>query len=333
MRPTETALFVVLSLGQEADKNLMRNRAEQQRDGQRTTDFMELNRVFTVEEFARHLGGQKSLAEYRVRYYLRQRRLKRLANGVYATVPIGVDPESYEPDAFLAAVAIRPDAVFAYHSALDLLGQGHSIWWTCTVCTARRRSPVILGRSTVKFLSHPSAARPRARARSLRGKGSALWTTEVSRGGRTLRVTTPERTLVDGFRELSLVGGLDELVESMGGFATLQPEALKEILRAYENRRLWAAVGWYLQRRLKSLFLDAAILKDFQKNRPRTRVYLVPGQRGGVLARDWNLVVPEHLQRGGRSVADDDGDDAPGAGAATASRAAADGDSGDDDGA
>ena len=304
MSPTETAPFVVLSLGEETDKNPMRNHVEQQRDSQRTTDFMEMNRVFTVQEFARHLGGRKSLAEYRVRYYLRQGRLKRLANGVYATVPVGVDAESFEPDAFLAAAAIRPDAVFAYHSALDLLGQGHSVWWTCTVCTARRRSPVVLGRTTIKFLSHPPAARPRTRAPSSRGKGKALWATEVSRGGRTLQVTTPERTLVDGLRELSLVGGLDELVESMDGFATLRPDALKEILRAYDNRRLWAAVGWYLQRRRKSLFLDASILKDFQKHRPQTRVYLVPGQRGGVLARDWNLLVAEHLQRSGRGDGD-----------------------------
>jgi hypothetical protein len=112
-------------------------------------------------------------------------------------------------------------------------------------------------------------------------------------------VTTPERTLVDGFRDLSLVGGLDELVESMDGFATIESEALKGILRAYDNRRLWASVGWYLQRRLKSLFLDASILKDFQKHRPRTRVYIVPGQRGGGVVKDWNLVVPEHLQRNG----------------------------------
>jgi len=275
----------------------MKQRAEQQRDAQRTTDFMELNRVFTVEEFARHLGGEKSLAEYRVRYYLQQGRLKRLANGVYATVPVGVAPESYEPDAFLAAAAIRPDAVFAYHSALDLLGQGHSVWWTCTVCTARRRSPVVVGRTTIKFLSHPQGARLRTGALSSRGETGVPWTTEVSRGGRTLRVTTPERTLVDGLRELSLVGGLDELVESMDGFATLNLDALKEILRAYNIRRLWAAVGWYLQRRLKDLFLDASILGDFQKHRPRTRVYLVPGQRGGMLARDWNLIVPAHLLR------------------------------------
>lgn len=283
----------------------MRNHAEQQREGQRTAEFMELNPVFTVEEFARHLGSEKKLAEYRVRYYLRQGRLKRLANGVYATVPAGVDPETFEPDVFLVATAIRPDAVFAYHSALDLLGQGHSVWWTCTVCTARRRSPVVLGRSTIRFLSHPPAARPRARTASSRRKGSGPWTTEVSRGGRTLRVTTPERTLVDGFRELSLVGGVDELVESMDGFATLKPEALRDVLRAYSNRRLWAAVGWYLERRLKSLFLDRAVLREFKKNRPRTRVYLVPGQRGGVVARGWNLVVPEHLQRNTRG--EDDG--------------------------
>jgi len=104
---------------------------------------------------------------------------------------------------------------------------------------------------------------------------------------------------VDGFRELSLVGGVDELVESMDGFATLKPEELQDVLRAYGNRRLWAAVGWYLQRRLKSLFLNESVLRDFKKNLPRTRIYLVPGQRGGVLARDWNLVVPEHLYRNG----------------------------------
>ena len=205
-------------------------------------------------------------------------------------------PQSYEPDAFLTAAAIRPDAVFAYHSALDLHGQGHSVWWTCTVCTARRRSPVVLGRTTIKFLSKPPATRPRTGVMSSPGEASAPWTTEVSRGGRTLRVTTPERTLVDGFRELSLEGGLDELVESMDGFASLKPDALKEIPRAYDYRRLWATVGWYLQRRLKDLFLDASILGEFQKHRPRTRVYLVPGQRGGVLVRDWNLIVPAHRQ-------------------------------------
>ena len=283
----------------------MTKRSERQQEGQRTTEFMAMNRVFTVNELARYLGGEKSLAQYRIRYHLSQNRLKRLANGVYATVPIGVDPETSEPDVFLAANAIRSDATFAYHSALDLLGQGHSVWWTCTVCTDRPRSRVALGRNTIKFLTRPAAVRERAQSASAQEKAGGLWTTDVSRGGRTLRVTTPERTLVDGFRKLSLVGGLDELVESMDGFATLGPELLSDVLRAYDNKRLWAAVGWYLQRRLNSLFLDESILGEFKANRPSTRVYLVPGQRGGLVAKDWNLVVPEHLQRAARG--DDSG--------------------------
>jgi len=55
----------------------MKNRAKQQQGFQRSTEFLELNRIFKVEEFARHLGGEKNLAEYRVRYYLKQGRLKR----------------------------------------------------------------------------------------------------------------------------------------------------------------------------------------------------------------------------------------------------------------
>lgn len=275
----------------------MTNRDERQKQKRRSAEFMAVNRVFTLDEFARHLQSTRNLAQYRVRYFLRQKRLKRLANGVYATVPVGVAPEEFEPDVYLAAAVIRPDAVFAYHSALDLLGQGHSVWWTCTVCTTRPRSPVILGRNTIKFLKHPPAIRRRAQSTSSRRGAGRLWTTEVTRGGRALLVTTPERTLVDGFRELSLVGGLDELVDSVDGFSTLNPKSLKEVLSAYDSKRLWAAVGWYLQRRLESLFLNEAILGEFKANRPGTRVYLVPGQRGGVVAREWNLVVPENLQR------------------------------------
>ncbi|MBD3349727.1 MAG: hypothetical protein GF400_11110 [Candidatus Eisenbacteria bacterium] len=162
-----------------------------------------MNQVFALDELAEHLGGEKRLAKYRIRYHLSQNRLKRLANGVYATVPAGADAETFEPDVFLAAAAIRPDAVFVYHSAFDLLGQGHSAWWTCTVCTDRPRAPVALGRNTIKSLTRPPAVRKQ----------------------------------------------------------------------------------------------DESVLEEFKANRPSSRVYLVPGQRGGVMAREWNLVVPEHLQR------------------------------------
>lgn len=273
----------------------MVNVVRQQPENQRTAEFLALNRVFTLDEFAHHLGGEFNLAQYRVRYHLRQGRIKRLANGVYATVPFGVGVDTFEPDVFLVAAAIRKDAIFSYHSALDLLGQGHSVWWTCTVCTGNPRPPVRVGRNTIKFLSRPRPIEKLEQEARANPPEGWPWTTEVSRGGRRLVVTTPERTLVDGFRELSLVGGLDELVESMDGFATLSPERLRQLLQTHGNRRLWAAVGWYLQRRLRDFFLTESVLDQFRAHRPRSRAYLVPGQRGGVLAREWNLLVPEHL--------------------------------------
>ena len=83
----------------------MTTRPERQQESQQTTGFMARNRVFTLDELARYLVGGKSLAKYRIRYHVRQKRLKRLANGVYATVPTGVDPETFEADVFLAAMA------------------------------------------------------------------------------------------------------------------------------------------------------------------------------------------------------------------------------------
>ena len=44
---------------------------------------------------------------------------------------------------------------------------------------------------------------------------------DVHYRGQTLRVTGRERTLVNGFRQPRFVGGLDDLVESVGGFGTL----------------------------------------------------------------------------------------------------------------
>ena len=65
--------------------------------------------------------------------------------------------------------------------------------------------------------------------------------------GKLLQTTGPERTLIEGFRRLTEVGGLQELVNSASGFAVLDLELLQEILLCYDIANLWAAVGWFLE--------------------------------------------------------------------------------------
>jgi len=223
--------------------------------------------------------------------HLEAGRLKLVARGVYAVVPAGVEAGGFHPDPFLVAAAVRPDGVFSHHGALELLGAAHTAWNECTVFTAKRRRPLKVGGVTVQFLEHPL---------TLRGNESADFATrKVERRGRLLRVTGPERTLVECFNRPDLAGGLEELVVSAGGFPTLELRLLKDVLERYGVAKLWGAVGWFLEQHQRAFEVNSFYLLELEKRRTSTPQYLAAGARGGTLVARWNLIVPEALLRQG----------------------------------
>src|SRR5260221_12953039 len=60
-------------------------------------------------------------------YHQKQGHIFRLRQGLYASIPSGMEVESYPIDSFLIASRLTPDAVLAYHTALSYLGVAHSI--------------------------------------------------------------------------------------------------------------------------------------------------------------------------------------------------------------
>jgi predicted transcriptional regulator of viral defense system len=258
-----------------------------------TEEFLATHAVFTLNEAERRLrpnGGRSAVLE-RLKYALSRGRIKPVIRGVYATVPRGTDPDAFQPDPYVAAAAVREDAVFCYHSALDLLGASYSVWQQVTVYTARRRSPVTLDGVSLRFLSHPV---PLKRA----GK-SDLGLRTLQRAGTSLRVTGPERTLVEGFRTPRLVGGVAEFVASVSGFPVLDFDLLLRVLRAYDERVLWGAVGWFLETHRERFFVEDALLARFEGSVPRSPQYVEPAARGGRLVSRWNVIVPETVASSG----------------------------------
>lgn len=257
-----------------------------------TPRFLQSHPVFTLDEAHRALhppGGKKATLE-RLKYHQSKGRLKLIAREVYATTPPDLAPERFQPDAFLVAAALRSDALFSHHSALELLGAAHSEWRLVTACTRSRRAPVRFDGQEVRFLDHPPGLRRAGR--------EDLGTREVARRNRTLRTTGPERTLVDGFRQPHLAGGVDELVESAAGFAVLDLDLLQELLELYDTKNLWAAVGWFLERYRHTFYVDDDILVRFEQRRPRSPQYFLRSERGGTLISRWNLIVPDSFTRG-----------------------------------
>lgn len=255
----------------------------------KTTDFFATHPVFSLDAAAEALapGGKRSGVVDRLKYHLNAGRIKRVTREVYAVVPPAVSVENFRPDPFLVASAMQPSGVFSHHSALELLGVAYSIWNQCTIYVERRRRPLLLDGVTLRFidLSRPMQT----------DSHKQIGTRRIERLGRLLEVTGPERTLAEGFSRPSLVGGLEELVRSAGGFTTLDLDLLEEVLRLYDLAKLWAAVGWFTECFQRDFHVPEPFLARMEKRRPHSRVYMERNLRGGVLVPRWNLILPKEL--------------------------------------
>ena len=259
----------------------------------KTADFFNTHSVFSLNEAARVLapaGGRSGTVE-RLKYHLKAGRLKLVARGVYAVVPPGVPVKGFQPDPFLVAKAVRPDGVFSYHSALELLGVAHSAWTRYTLYVEKRRRTLRLNSTDIRFLEHPGLLGTKPfRKLGLR---------RVEYRGKLLQTTGPERTLIEGFRRLTEVGGLQELVDSASGFAVLDLELLQEILLCYDIANLWAAVGWFLECFRQTFHVTEENLNQMARYSPRAPQYLERNRRDGVLKARWNLMLPKEFVNSG----------------------------------
>lgn len=255
-------------------------------------EFLADHPVFALEDLAHARGaaGDLESARNQLKHHAERGRIKRVARGIYAAVPPGFDAAGFLPDRYLVAAAAMPEGIFAYHAALELLGQAHTIWGECAVHSPRRRPPIEMPTVRIVFLPPPV---PLVRARRER-----LGVVAVAHEVREFQVAGPERTLVEGFRAPRRVGGLMELVESAAGFERLDFDLLEEVLEAYGQRSLWSAVGWFATRNTERWEPPPRFLARCRAEQPRQKQYLIRAQRGGVALSEWNLIVPAELLRG-----------------------------------
>jgi predicted transcriptional regulator of viral defense system len=122
--------------------------------------------------------GDRAVTEL-LKYHLRAGNIRRIARGVFASVPA--------TDRFLAASRLRIGAVIAYRSALEL--HGCAITPTSEVQLISRGEPGFIetAEGACRFVSH-AANHPLSQG-----------VTTIDRQGLAVNVTTLERTLVDLF--------------------------------------------------------------------------------------------------------------------------------------
>jgi len=219
--------------------------------------------------------------------HLKAGNIRRVARGVFASVPPHGDPQRWSTDRFLAASRLKSDAVIAYHSALELHG--------CAYTDAPEVQAVSSGAPTL-------FETPDFSCRFLKRPAGFVVTRDIEvldRAGLDLRVTTLERTIVDAFDRHELLGGAEELFNSLTLVERLKTEPLVRQVRGLRNASVAGALGWWLEREKKRLAVPAKAIAALRSLKPKHPQYVLSAKPGDAKSvGSWNILLPSVLLSG-----------------------------------
>ena len=245
--------------------------------------FFSAHPVFRRAEYAAAVGRrpEDKVVTAMLSQHLQAGNIRRIARGVFASVPKHADAETWPVDRFLAASRLREGGVIAYHSALELHGcaytEGHDV-------------QVIAPGEPGMFAASGFACRF---ARPPRGFASPDGVTALDRLGQEVRATTVERTVADLFDRYDLAGGADELFRSLDLVARVDAAALVRHARALGKAAGAGALGFWMEREQARLGAPDSALEELRALMPPQARYALGAKPGaGRTAKGWNVILP-----------------------------------------
>jgi predicted transcriptional regulator of viral defense system len=255
-----------------------------------SADFFASHPVFTHAAYsaARAARGTSSrTADSLLIRHTAAENILHLRRGLYATVPRGTSPATYEVDPYLVATQLAPDAFVAFHAALQFRGRAYSIWHRYAVLSRAHVRPLTFRGNEFVAVRPPRALM----ARPDLGGGVV---TEPYAGG-VVRVATFERTLVDLLHDPAQGGGWEELWRSLEMVEFFDLAAVTGHVRMLGSALTAARVGLFLEQHRDELFVEGHHLETLAALAPRQARYLDRTREPGRLVQPWNLIVPERV--------------------------------------
>jgi predicted transcriptional regulator of viral defense system len=244
--------------------------------------FFSAKPVFDRAEYAAAVGRRPNdrVVTAMLTQHLQAGNIRRIARGVFASVPKHADAGTWSVDRFLAASRLRRGGVVAYHSALELHGCAYTDGHEVQVIASGE--PGVLGTADFpcRFVKPP---------RGFASPDVAV----VDRLGLEVDVTTIERTIADLFDRHDLAGGAEELFNSLDLVARVDAATLVGYARMLGNAAAAGALGYWLEREKNRLGVPDTALEALRKLAPAQARYALGTKSGaGKAARGWNVILP-----------------------------------------
>ena len=174
------------------------------------------------------------------------------------------------------AVAVAPDAVFCYMTALQFHGVSHDVIRVTQFRTAHHLA-------SFTYAHHEYVPMPRGGSRDVRPV--------LTVSGHSYQVTTREQTVVDCVSNISLGGGVEHVLRSMG-FVYLDLDRLLR-LAGGATASTRARLGWLLDAKSRDWKVPADTLDALSRSLGRGPYYLGSARTGDThWVRRWKLLAP-----------------------------------------
>jgi predicted transcriptional regulator of viral defense system len=248
--------------------------------------FFSANSVFDRAEYAKAVGRRPDdkVVTAMLTQHLHAGNIRRVARGVFASVPKHADAGKWVVDHFLAASRLRRGGVIAYHSALELLGCAYTDGHEVQVIARGEPGVFETADFPCRFVKPP------------RGFAPPDGVTAVDRLGLEVKVTTIERTIADLFDRYDLAGGSEELFNSLELVARIDAVALVRHVRGLGNAAAAGAIGYWLEREQHRLGVPDEVLDDLRTLAPGQARYALGVKSGeGRMAKGWNVILPAEV--------------------------------------
>jgi len=250
----------------------------------KTNKFFASHPVFTKKEFIafqKQTGSENLMSiSALLHYHEKVGNILHIRRGLYASIPISSESNTFQVNPYLIAGRIVADSVLAYHTALDVQGFAYSIFHNYYFITKQ----AIRSFKFQDISYHPIKKRP------------DYGIVTINREGLDIKVTSLERTFVDLLDRPEYGGGWSEIWSSFALIPLLNIDQIIEYAFLLNNATLVAKIGFFLEQHRGKFLVSKQQLSLLQSKKPLHKHYLERDKRtSGQLVKKWNLIVPEYI--------------------------------------
>lgn len=232
---------------------------------------------FTRKELTDKIGGNLRTADSIIYFYQKKNLLFQVKQNLYVVKSIATNQSAL--NIFEVASHITPTAYISNHSAFEYYGMQNQVYNEVYVASETFFRPVVFEGKVIKYVK-------------------SYYREGVEQIGRHIKVTDLERTVIDSIKNLSTIGGLEELVKELQMINSLEFSKMKKYLEKYDNVFLYQKTGFFMEL-LKEQYYTPEDFTEFCLKKISKSVRKLDNEKntnGLIYNKKWHLYVPENLE-------------------------------------